>query len=518
LTNFSERGKLLKVRTAKRNEPNKPKPYKQKTNMKLDKVIVINDEGESAEMTRADYIKYMVKTYEVAPYVPTEEGQATTKPEGVVTHILRSFEEGQEVNEAIKSDYAELIALVEADYSSTVKVKESKKAEAARLKEEKEKEKEKLAAEKKAKEELMVQTQLSFANNVAAAADLAAKEFITEVEELKNGLPEGVEVVRQGSGYGLSFAKEATQETIGQTLGYLLQKADNSTFIGNQLYFWVGDTIGTAVARGIYDTAKAGAAHIAKVLSDNSGKVIEPASLDQYKRMAERTPVEFRNPKADPTAYLAISTMKLPKKGDNESAEDFKVRLDAFEADRAGLQQQLAVGEVVKRKDIMGKVNEVLIKHGMREAPSDTPTLSIGQQLQVYFHASLALEELLGVHKEGIIMYKEGNNIIEVSEEEMQEKKDSAYANLLNALYTNEKLNLTPADFIRGYVPKQVKVEVAKNAEGKPIFEEQTVKNLVFPSPFFAVPVAEAPAPAATPEPAPAPAPEAAPKKNGKKK
>ena len=462
--------------------------------MKLEKLIIANETGETGELSRADYIKHIVKTQEVKPYTNEETGE--TPADKVVLHILKAKEGGTDVDPAIEGEYSELVALIEADVARTsgAKADKAKQKEEEKAKKEKEK-KEREEAEAAKKAELAL-TQSVFAEKVAIGANLAEQEFAEEMKALKDSLPDGAKVVAHGSGYGIEFASDATKETIGQALGYLMQKADNSSFVGNQLHFWVGDTIGVAVARGIYATAKEAAGSIAKLLSEKSGKTIEAPSLDQYKRMAERTPVEFRNPKADPTAYLALSSMKAPRKDEagKETDENYKKRLEAFEADRAAVQKQLAVGELTKRKEVMPLVNELLVKHGMRQAADpNAPVISLSQNLQIVFHASFALENLLGAHKENIVIYKDGDKLVEVTKKELEDLKEQAMGNLMNALYTNEKLSLKPADYIRGFVNKETEIEVAKDANKKPIMEKQTIKMPVYPVPFFEKPTEEKP-------------------------
>ncbi len=480
--------------------------------MKLEKVRIENENGETADIVRADYIKQVVKEQEVKAFESEETG--STPADKVVTHILKSLEGGTEIDPSIQGEYSELIKVIEADYNRTVNSKADKKKEAEEAKAKKEAEKKAREEEEAKKKAELALTQQAFVEKVAAGADLAAQEFASELKALGESLPEGVTIVQHGAGFGIEFSSEATKETIGQTLGYTLQKADNSSFIGNQLHFWVGDIIGVAVARGFFDTAKEAAQYIAKLLSEKQGKTIEAPSLDQYKRMAERTPVEFRNPKADPTAYLAISAMKEPKKGEKETDDQFKARKAKFDEDRADVQKKLAIGEISKRKEVMPIVNGLLVKHGMKTAVDpDAPQISVSQQLQIFFHTTFALESLLGTHKEDMVIYKEGSDLIEVSKEDMEEKRAVALGHLVNMLYTNEKLGIKPEDFTKGYVMKKAKVEVAKDAEGKAIMEEQNVKNLIYPAPFFTVEKAEAPAEAPA-EAAPA---EAAPTKGGKK-
>jgi len=456
----------------------------------LDKLKVENETGDVAELIRKDYIAYAVKEHNVQPYAT--EANGTTSPDKLVTYILKTIESGAEIDDNVASEYGELILAIQADVTRTVENKEDRKAVA-------EAEKAKKAEEKKAREEEeakkkaeLVETQTEFAKSAMAGADQAAEEFKDELTDLAGSLKEGVKVVAKGTGYGLEFATDADKETVGSTLGYLLQKSQNSTFIGNQIQFWIGDTIGLAVNRGIYATASEAGKHIAGVISETTGKAVEPISLDQYKRMAERTPIEFRNPKVDQTAYLAITQMKVPRKEAEEKEDAFKVRLEAFNKDREELQKKLAVGEITKRKDIVPLRDAVAIKHGMMKAPDDAPQVSIGQQFQLFFHSSYALDNLIGVHKPDVAQFKDGNDIVTLTKEELEEIKASALAHLTNALYTDGKNGFNPLDFSRGYIMKPVKTEVAKDAAGKPIVEETQVKNIIYPRAFFSPPKEEA--------------------------
>lgn len=460
--------------------------------MTLDKLNIENENGEAGIATRADYIKLIVATLAVAAFVSEENG-TTTEPSKVVSHILKNVENGTEPDPAISSAYPDVLLRVEEDVKRTNDSKVSKADEAAANKAQKEKEKaEREAAEKQKAEELKI-TQGLFAERVAAGADLAAAEFGEELKELGAALPQGARVTNKNGGFGIEFAPDATKETIGTTLGYLLQKADNSNFIANQLQFWIGDTVAVAVARGIYATAKEAGKNIATAVKESTGKNLELSSIDYYKRMAERTPLEMRNPKVQPTAYLAISNMKVPKKDEGEKDEAYKVRLAEFEKTREGLQMKLATGEITDRKGILPLIEKVLIDSGVKEAPSTDPVISISQQFQIYFHAKWALENLLDTHEQGVVVYRgEGTNLIKVTKAELEEKLASAEANLVNVLYSSTKLDLTPNDYIRGYVIKKVKTEVTKDGDGKPIMEETDVKNLVYPQVWYQTPKAEA--------------------------
>jgi Skp family chaperone for outer membrane proteins len=450
--------------------------------MKLTEVVIENEAGETSKISRAEYIKAIITEMEVKPYESEEHG--TTEAKDVVAHILKAFEGGTDVDDGIKDSYGDLVSRIEEDYNRSSKTASDKKAEAEAAKAAKEAEKKAKAEEEQKKKEALAIARNEFVSKVAEGSNVAAEEFKQEVSKVIESLPEGVTIVAKDGRYGIAFDKEVSKETIGETLGYLMQKENNSSYMANQIQFWIGDTISATTERGLFATAKEAAAHIAEVMSKSTGKTVQPASLDQYKRMAERTPVALRNPYADPTAYLAISSAKAPKKGEKEKDEDFKKRLAAFEEDREALQTLLSTGEVTKRKDIMPKVNEMLIKHGIIQK-DDSPTISVMDNLATFFHASWALENLLDVHEEGVIQYKDGDKIISVSKETMEEERDKAVANLTNIFYTSKKNSLNPADYIRGYVTTEKEIKVGKDGDGKDIKQMQKIKNLVYPIPFF---------------------------------
>lgn len=457
--------------------------------MKLDKVVIVNEAGEEGKIDRADYIKHVVKEHSVTDYTPEEEGSPTTPADKIVGHLLRAQEEGKDPDDGVKAKYSELADIIEADYKRSVKAKEGAKAEKEAEKSKKEEEKKQREAEEKVKKEKLALDQADFAQSFAVGSDAAAEEFKAELETLASSLPEGVKVAKTGGGYGLVFEEGATKETVGKTLGYLQGKGANSSFIGNQIMFWVGDAISAATALGIYATAKEAGRHIAAHLSESTGKTVEPLSLDQYKRMAERTPAEFRNPKADPTAYLAISAAKAPRQGEKEKEEEFKKRLAAFEEDRAELQKKLAVGELTKRKEITPLVNEMLIKHGIKDAQDpNVVVISLSEQLTAFFHSTFALEELLDTHEDGVVKYKKDDEIITVTKEELESIRDTAKGHILNILYRNEKAKLEPKDYIRGHVMTKANVKIGEGQDGKPVMEEQNVKNMIYPAPFWKTP------------------------------
>lgn len=455
---------------------------------KLDKVIIENENGETAEVAIADYKKHIIKEHGVKEI---ESPQGPVPADKIVDHIVKSITQGKEVDETIASELPDLVSLITADIERTKNSKVDKKAEAAKKKAEKEAAKKEEEEKKAAEAAVIQQKQENFVSNVAAGADLAEGEFASEVLQIKESLPSGITVSQKGTGYALEIGEGVTQETIGQTMGYLAQKSINSQFIGNQLYFWLGDITSATVEKGIYATAKDAAKAIAKLLLDKFGKRLPVENIEAFKRMSERTPVELRNPRADVSAYLEVSKIKVPRKGDNEKEEAYEKRLKKFEKDRKGLQEKLSKGEVTKNKDIKPLVNELAYAHGLKERPSGEKEITLAQRLMTFFHASVALNELVGVHKDhqDAAVYAEGERLYPVSREELERIRDEAYANAVNVLYTSK--TLAPKDFFRGYSEKTVEVEVGKDQDGKPIKQPNKTKSPAYPLPFFDIPEEE---------------------------
>lgn len=454
--------------------------------MKVTELIVENENGETATLDRKAYIAHIVEAHEVKAYT-TEN--SSTEPADVVNYILKSLEKGADIDAEFASEHTELIQVVEGHFKATTGSKEDAKAKKEEEKAKKEEEK-KAAAEAKEKEAaLALETKKEFVTSVSEGATLAAAELKSEFEALKDGLPEGVELTSKGHGLGLVFGENVNKASIANTLGYFQQKSINSSFLINQLQFLIGDAISAAVAKGVFSTEKEAAAFIQETIASNFGKDYNASSLSQYKRMAERTPVEFRNPEVQPTAYLLVAGMAAPRKGDKETEEQFKKRLAGFKKDQSDLQKKLGSGEITKRGDLVKPVNEILIRHGLKEAPSNEPKVSVNENLLDYFHATLALESFVGIHDDqpDAALYQKGKDIFPVTREELQKIKDEAFANLLNVLYTNKKLGLEPADYIRGKIQKISQIEVGKSQEGKPMFEDKKTWVPVYPVPFFEV-------------------------------
>lgn len=451
--------------------------------MKITEVIIEDQEGNEIQVPIRDYRKGLVEQHDVKPY-KSDAGDAS--PSKVVEHIIEAIANGKDVDEGISDEYPDLVSVITNDIERTKASAKSAKEKAEEEKARKEAEKE---AQKKAEEEkrqLTLAKQDTFVTNISKGADLAASEFVNEMKELVEGLPEGISVEQRNGGYGLKICENTTSENIGSALGYMMQSQINNNFIGNQLHFFIGDLVSASVEQGIYETANEANKLISKLLEEKHGKRLSVGNIDAYKRMAERTPVELRNPRADATAYLAISNMKLPRKGDGESQDDFSKRLAAFEADRQGLQKKLAEGEVISRKEILKPVEDVLVKHGIKEKASG-PVTSIATHLAIFFHATVGLEELLSTHEEGVAVYvsetAETKTEYKLTKEQLESLRAESYAALVNSLYSTKKHSAK--DVFRGFVETVTQVPVTKDAEGNDVFEERKTKTPVYPAPFF---------------------------------
>lgn len=459
---------------------------------KLANLIVKNeDSGEAQEVDRKSYLKIVEATHQVVDYII--EGQNPTTAPNVVKYVLETLEKGQELDEGLASTYPELVSQMTADVKFTKDNAKSAAEKAQEKKDAKEKEKAETEAKTKAAEAEGLVVKTEFVKAVVEGFDLAAAEFDQELKDLQASLPEGVTLEAKGAGSALIFGKDTTKETIGQVFGYLQQKSANSSFLNNQMQFWMGDTISACTDRKIFETAGEAQKFIAAEIEKMTGKAYQPASLGQYKLMAERTPVEKRNVKADMSAYLRIAGMKLPKQGDKESNDDFTNRNKAFIEERGQLQDKLASGELKSKKEIDPLADAVLIKHGLKEAPVE-PGVSLTTLYTRFFHASQA-QKLVGLVEPDVAIYMVDGKVAKLTKEQTEAVLADTEAQLVNILFRDDKAGITPKDFFRGYVNKteEVQVGVQDNDEKTPIMQEKTSKVNVYPkATWFAPPATEA--------------------------
>jgi hypothetical protein len=454
------------------------------TTTKVSEIVVTNEAGEQAKLSLADYKKHLLASNEVEDYKDEESGQVFPKDK-VVSNIVKNLADGKELDPGLASAYSSLISVVEQDIATTIGEKEDKKKKAEEEKAKKEEEKAKKEAEEKAKEEQLTLTRGTLLESVNAGSDAAAKDFVSELQAFKDQLPEGVTIKQVGSGFGLDVAADATIEQIGSAMGYLMQKSETTSWIGNQLHFWVGDMVTVLVERGLFPNAKEASKYFSEMLNTKYGKSLTDKNIDAYKRMADRTPPELRNPRVDTTAYLAVSNMPILKKNDKEEVSDFKTRQEAYETERTAIQKQLAEGKITSRKEAKDLVDKALVKHGLKEAPSDEPKVTVSELLRDFYHLTTAKEQLLDVHKKGFAVYVDGEKTHELSAEEIETNLQEVQAQLNNIFYRDTKNEITLKDYVRGYKTETKNVTIGKDGDGKPITEPQEVKTKVYPRVFF---------------------------------
>jgi hypothetical protein len=389
------------------------------------------EDGAEMELETPKYIEFIAQAFDVKEVESETQGKIPAKK--VIKYVIDTLIQEKELDPSIKgiAALAQPIAKIQEDVDRT---RANAKSAAEKAKDEKE-EKEKAKAEEKAKKEAeakaAAELQLGFNTKVNVGYDKAMGEFKTELESLKEGLPTSIHIGVTGAG-----------------------------------------------------ASKA----ISKYLEEN-GKRLAPNSIDVYRRLALRTPVEVRNPTVDPSAFLAITQVNPnPKKMDGESDEAFKVRKETLATDLRALQEELKNGTILTRKDMLPKVLEVEYKNGLKTRPTGEDKMSPGKNLLNFFLATLAIEKLDGLHGEpGTIVFlaEDGTNKVEVATEEVEKLREEAFNNLLNIYVDSKKIKA--ADILRGSVTEMKKVPMGTDGNGKAITEEQPVKTDVHLPIFFKI-------------------------------
>lgn len=485
--------------------------------MKLESIQYTDAEDNKVEVPMKDYVKGIATEFEVPKEVEFENVGAVPAPK-IILSIIKAVSEEKEVSEDIVNcdafNFSGLIAKVTADVEGTkaalVEAKDKAKAEkeaAKKAKEEEKARKEKEAAELKVRQE-------EFVKNVEAGADSAQDAFLQELEGIKSNLPEGVAIVQSGSGFGIAIDEKAGDASIGQAIGYFYQADQNNQFLSNQIQFFIGDLAEAARAKGLFKTAIEAGKAISAYL-ETQGKRLGVQAIETYRRMATRTPVEMRNPKADPTAYLELTKMKRPKKGDDEKKEDFEKRSKKFEDEINKVMEKLRDGAIVTRKDVIPLAQEVKYTAGLEERPDPNAPKELGvvDLLRIYALGKICLEEVVSIDEDGEevedrIAFTHNKKVHWIDKNDLRAMIEEAEVELKNKFLKGK--NFTVEDVCRGYTVEMKQVPIGTDAEGKAISEEREVKVPVLLPAFFPIEEEEE----ETQEPA---AEESAPKKAAKK-
>jgi len=459
--------------------------------MKIENVLTQDENGEIGELCKKDYLKAIVKEMEVKAY--QDERVGIVDPIKIVSTIFTAAAKGAEQAEQLTDDYQEVIDRITEDVEFTTKTLEERKTAAADEKAaaKKQKEEEKAKKEKDAAE--LAERQTGFVAAVSEGADKAAEQFMGELEALKENLPESVAIARDGDGYGINLKEGASDEDLGSAIGYFIGTSENSQFLANQIQWFIGDLAGAAVAKGLYKTALEASKCISTFLAEK-GTRMAPGAIDTYRRMSDRTEVSLRNPKADPTAYLELSRMKRPKKGDKETKEAFAGRQEEFEKDIKEVQQKLSDGEILQRKEILPAAQEIKYKHGIEERPDPNEvTVSATDMLKIVVFGQIFLEEAVGNYtdEEGVVQEgklcfidpKNPTDKVWVTATEMEAKVEEAKSNLMNIFLKGKKFSVE--EVLQGFRKEEKDVPVGTDGDGKAITEKRMVSVPVLIPAFF---------------------------------
>lgn len=491
-------------------------------------VLTQDSEGNDVTLEIKNYVEFLVTELKVKDI--ETDGQGVTPAKSAVAYVVDTIVvKGKDLDPEIEEKLSEVVARVKKDASYTTQNLQSEKDKAATEKAEAAAKKEQEKKEKEEKAAALATTQKEFVSSINTGYDQALKEFKADVDALKEGLPEGITIENTGNGYGVSLAPGTSKDAVGVALGYFIGKSEGNKAMGNQLQFFAGDLANQSVAEGIYSDMKSAAKGISEQLEKEYGKKLAPASIESYTRLASRTPLGLRNPEADTTAYLELSRIKKPKQQDKEEKPAFEARKEKLEKGIAEIQERLGKGEIRNRKDVLPLIQELEYTAGLKERPDPNavkPTTTT-TYLKNFFLATIGIEKLDGVHGvKGEVKYldEDGKTIHTASVGDLERLREEASLNLLNTFY--EGKNVTPKDYLRGYVSEEKDEAIGTNPDGKAITEKKIVKTPVYPPIFFEIEKdednkeesADKVEETAQPEPTPEPTPETAPAPKAKKK
>jgi hypothetical protein len=477
--------------------------------------IYINiDAEEPTKLSKEEYAKHILKSNEVPDMTWAEEdGSKGSLPAAeVVTNLINAGLKGKDLladaNEALEP-FTDLIKQINAEIKASEEfVKEQKNA--------KEKEKENAKKEKEEKAKALEKARSIFGDSAVIGAKQAQDDFKSELEALKDGMPDGVTIKASGEGFGVVIEEGASEEKIGQALGYLMAQEDNTVLKANVVQFLVGDIANSAFQLGLYKSMRSAGEEISEKVLKSIGKKLSPRNVESYARMARTIPSEFRNPRVDATAYLALSDAprifpdKLKKEeGESDSSfkkrkEDAAAQSDAYEAKRLEIAEHLAKGyievevekdgktetvrqDLTSRKDVLPLVEKLKIEGGFKEEGDETEhKKTAADYLRQFFVATFAIENFEGVHKKGVAVFhtQESEAVtVEYTHAELVDMIEEAKNNLINIFYGDNLPKI-----MKGEVTLEKKKvgddkKIVKDDKGNPVMETYTKK--VYPKSVF---------------------------------
>lgn len=458
-----------------------------------EKTYIIEGKDGNEELNESAFKAYVEKETGIKPIkMESEDGEEEFSVEDIIDGVLQLVESGSELNDSFPDEVGEVYNFVKEAITESKRLKEAAKDEAKALKEAA-----KLAKEKEKEEAEKAKAQLGERQNklfkyIKKGADKAAKQFEGAVQSFAKGLPKGITISENShKGFGIVVEEGVSEADMAVATGYLLQQSENSEAMARTSGFLFGDLCNHFVAIDLFPSRIQAAKFISEKALEN-GKKISQRGIESYARMSDRIALEHRNTDIVDKAYLTLANAKVPKKEEKEDKKSYAKRIEEYENDRTAIAEKLAAGEVTEVKEVADLVNEMQVKHGLKQA-KDPAQKSITDHLRTFFLGTIYLEKLVGVFEEGEIQFQEkgSSDVLGYEASDVAEMVENARGNLLNSLvsYKTKGVEITLEELENGEaafdVPKIDKLS------GKPTGKTVVKMVPVYPRPFFDVPKPE---------------------------
>lgn len=424
-------------------------------------------EGEEViSLTEHEFIAYVSKNVEV-PEVPQSTEQDVIS--GMMTQAKSKSELGDEIEAEIPGITAVYDFILEA-MEQSVKITEDRKAAKASEKAEKaaEKEAKKKAEEAAAKE--LGKKQNKFSEWIGKSSSKVDDNIIKEVTALSKSLPKEILLAENsaGNGFGFEIAEgaELTEAVLGKTIGALVAQQGASDFMTQSRGFLLGGMANKVKERGLYKSLIQAGKAISEALPANLA--INGKAIESYARMESRIGLEYRNSEIKDSAYLKLANSKMPKKGDDESADEFEARTKEYVEDRDAIAEGLANGQILNAKEVAAKVIDMEVKHGIREE-KDPNAKTSGDYFKQFFFATFYKAQLLGVHEEGGVVVTKGDDeeytYTEADLDNLISEAKTNLANIINVKVGGQKCGI--AEISAGSIEIDTVINVEDEESGK---------------------------------------------------
>jgi len=458
------------------------------SNIKV-KTYKLEIDGETKDFTESQFENYISENVEI----PKSDHSKEDSIRGLVKAAAAGGElKEDEVGSEIAAAYDAIKALVDESkeiYADEKLAREVEREQKAAAKEKAEKEAA-VAAEKLAKQ------QSKFSEMIGKSTKVN-EEIVKGVKSLNAALPKGVSLTENatGNGFALGFDEGVTltESIVAKSIGAIVGQQAGADAMSQTRGFLLGGMANEVKRLGLYPSIIKAAAAIAEATPEEAritGKLIEG-----YARMDNRIALDNRNTSIKDNAYLTLANAKMPKQDKGEDDAAFEARQTAYIEDRDAIAEGLGNGQIENAKEVKVKVDEMLIKHGMKEAPNPDAK-SKSDYLTQYFFATFYKQELLGLHDKGVVVVSSGEDELSYTEKDLDALIVESEANLSNMLIRTPKIQGIKAfgleelkvgevtlDINITEVNEEGKTIVKKNDKGEIETEEKTFK-IYPPNPF----------------------------------